>query len=151
MSQQGVDLSKKISKIGIFFLFDFHRCSQGPSKIRRHFRNKSCSILKLSKNVVLKWYSSVKKKFRKIRMIFDIENWLWKSDSGTLWQPMWTSVKVKSKKIFIVYWFFPQNLLRVDSRPQNSTTEVTLLFNSEVQKWKDYKMNYFRSSQFFAL
>ena len=54
VSQQGVDFSKKISKIGIIFWFDFHRCSHGPSKIRRHFRNKSRSILKLSKNVFYK-------------------------------------------------------------------------------------------------
>ena len=40
------------------------------------------------------------KKIRKIRMIFDIENWLWKSDLGTFWRPMWTSVKVKSKNHF---------------------------------------------------
>ena len=54
VSQQGVDFSKKISKIRMIFWFDFHRCSHGPSKIRRHFRNKSCSILKLSKNVFYK-------------------------------------------------------------------------------------------------
>jgi hypothetical protein len=35
----------------------------------------------LSKKVLLKW-----KKMRKIRMIFDIENWLWKSNFGTIWQ-----------------------------------------------------------------
>ena len=54
MSQKGVDISNKISKIRIIFWFDFHRCSHGPSKIRRHFRNKSRSILKLSKNVFYK-------------------------------------------------------------------------------------------------
>ena len=32
VSQQGVDFSKKISKIRIIFWFDFHRCSQGSSK-----------------------------------------------------------------------------------------------------------------------
>ena len=54
MTQQGVDFSKKIGKIKIIFRFDFHRCSHGPSKIRRHFRNKSRSILKLLKNVFYK-------------------------------------------------------------------------------------------------
>ena len=49
MSQQGVDFSKNINKIKIIFWFDFHRCLHGPSKIRCHFRNKSRSILKLSK------------------------------------------------------------------------------------------------------
>ena len=33
-------------------------------------------------------------------MIFDIENWLWKSVLGTFWRPLWTSVKVKSKNYF---------------------------------------------------
>ena len=31
----------------------------------------------------LNWYSSMKKKLRKIRIIFDIENWLWKSEIGS--------------------------------------------------------------------
>ena len=73
-------VSIKIIKIKIFFLFDFHRCSHGPSKIRRHFRNKSCSILKLSKNV---FYKKCGPKliffneffFRKIRTFFDTEKW----------------------------------------------------------------------------
>ena len=34
----------------------------------------------ITKNVLLNWYSSMKKKLRKIRMIFDVENWLWKSE-----------------------------------------------------------------------
>ena len=54
VSQQTVDFSKKISKVKMNFWFDFHRCSHGLSKIRRHFRNKSGSILKLSKNVFYK-------------------------------------------------------------------------------------------------
>ena len=33
-------------------------------------------------------------------MIFDIENWLWKSDWGNSWQPMWTFVKVETKISF---------------------------------------------------
>ena len=42
--------------------------------------------MKFSKNVnnkkhALNWYSSMKKKLRKIRIIFDIENWLWKSEN----------------------------------------------------------------------
>ena len=111
MSQQGVDFSKKISKIEIFFWFDFHRCSHGPSKIRRHFRNKSCSILKLSKNVFYKKCGPkliffFEKKIRKIWMIFDIEKWLWKSDLGTFWGPVWTTVNVKSKKINYFTDFF---------------------------------------------
>ena len=111
VSQQGVDFSKKISKVRVFFWFDFHRCSHGPSKIRRHFRNKSRSILKLSKNVFYKKCGPKliffnEKKIREIWTFFDIENWLWKSDLGTFWQPMWTSVKVKSKNYFSYTDFF---------------------------------------------
>ena len=36
--------------------------------------------MSIIKNVLLKWYSSMKKKFGKIRIIFDIENRLWKSE-----------------------------------------------------------------------
>ena len=68
VSQQGVDFSKKISKIKIIFWSDFHRCSHGP--------------------------------------FFDIENWLWKSDLGTFWRPLWTSVKLKSKNYFYFTDFF---------------------------------------------
>ena len=44
--------------------------------------------------------------FWKIRTFFDIEKWLWKSDLGTFWQPVWTSVKVESKKYFYFTVFF---------------------------------------------
>ena len=37
-----------------------------------------------TKNVFLNWYSSMKFFFRKIQMIFDIENSLWKSNFRTL-------------------------------------------------------------------
>ena len=48
----------------------------------------------------------IEKKIRKIQMIFDTENWLWKSDLGTFWRSMWTSVKVKSKNYFYFTDFF---------------------------------------------
>ena len=35
----------------------------------------------------------------------------------------------KIKKMFSFCWFFCKNLLSVDSRPQISTTEVTLIYN----------------------
>ena len=35
------------------------------------------------KKVLLKWYSSMKKPFRKFWIIFYIETWLWKSEIGT--------------------------------------------------------------------
>ena len=42
----------------------------------------------------------------RIRMIFDIEKWLWKLDLGTFWQPLGTSVKVNSKNYFSFTDFF---------------------------------------------
>ena len=59
------------------------------SKIWPNFSNKvflSWSYEKVifTKNVRLTYYSSMKKKIRKIRMIFDIENSLWKSNFCTL-------------------------------------------------------------------
>ena len=50
-SQQGVDFSKKITKTKIISWFDFHRCSQWPSKIGHHLENKVIQKLMLSKNV----------------------------------------------------------------------------------------------------
>ena len=46
------------------------------------FKNWSFQKISITKNVPLNWYSSMKKKLRKIRIIFDIENWLWKSGIG---------------------------------------------------------------------
>jgi hypothetical protein len=38
-----------------------------------------------TKDVRLNWYSSMKKKILKDSDDFDIENWLWNSNIGTLW------------------------------------------------------------------
>jgi hypothetical protein len=38
------------------------------------FKNRSYQKMPITTNVPLNWYSSIKKKFRKIRIIFDIEN-----------------------------------------------------------------------------
>ena len=43
------------------------------------FKNWCYQKMSITKNVLLNWYSLMKKKLRKIRIIFDIENWLWKS------------------------------------------------------------------------
>ena len=90
VSQQVLNFSKKISKRKIIFWFDFHRCSHGPSKIRRHFKTKSHSILKLSKNVFYKkcgpkliFFNEIF--FRKIQTFSDIEKWLWKSEFCCFW------------------------------------------------------------------
>ena len=84
----------------------------------------------ITKNLLLNWYSSMKKKFRKIRMIFDIENWLWKSDLGTFWRPLWTSVKVKSKNYFSSTDFFAKIkplLIHVRKTPPLRSTNCLLL------------------------
>ena len=58
VSQQGVDFSKKISKRKIFFWFDFHRCSHGPSKIGPYFRKQSSSKIEVFKKCqIQKTYS----------------------------------------------------------------------------------------------
>ena len=63
------------------------------------FKNWGFQKMTITKNILLNRHSS---KIRKIRMIFGIENWLWKSYLGPFWWPMWTSVKVKSKKYFSI-------------------------------------------------
>ena len=111
VSQQGVDFSKKISKIKMIFWFDFHRCSHGPSKIRPHFRNKSRSILKLSKNAFYKRCGP--------KLIFFNEIFF-KKNSNILWhRKMTLQVRFRHffkapvnisesqiEKIFFFYWFF---------------------------------------------
>ena len=59
------------------------------SKIWPNFSNKvffswSYEKVILTKNVRITYYFSMKKKFRKIQVIFDIENSLWKSNFHTL-------------------------------------------------------------------
>ena len=50
------------------------------------FKNWSFQKMPITIYVPLNWYSSMKKKFRKIRIIFDIENSLWKSEIGIFCQ-----------------------------------------------------------------
>ena len=87
-----------------------HTLAVSP-KIRRHFRNKSRSILKLSKNV---FYKKCGPKliffneffFRKIRMFFDIENWLWMSRLHDFRRHCAISALLISKKHFATFHFF---------------------------------------------
>ena len=87
------------------------------SKIRHHFRNKSHSILKLSKmyftkNVVLNWYSSMKMFFRKIWTFFDVENWLWMSR----FHDFRCNCAISDiKKTFLTYDFFLKKMKLVSS------------------------------------
>mgnify|MGYP006863675160 CR=1 FL=1 len=50
------------------------------------FKNWSQQKMLFTKKVRLNWYSSMNFFFGKIRMIFDVENSLWKSKIGTFWQ-----------------------------------------------------------------
>ena len=56
--------------------------------------------------------SWIGKKLRKIQMIFDIENWLWKSNFGIFWQLAITQISIISfeyvdsqAKIFLILYF----------------------------------------------
>ena len=50
------------------------------------FKNWSQQKMLFPKKVRVNWYSSMIFFFRKIQMIFDVENSLWKSKIGTFWQ-----------------------------------------------------------------
>ena len=57
----------------------------GVILVIKWFKNWSQQKMLFTKKVRLNWYSSMNF-FLKIRMIFDIENSLWKSKIGTFWQ-----------------------------------------------------------------
>ena len=58
----------------------------GVILVIKWFKNWSQQKMLFTKKVHLNWYSSMNFFFRKIRMIFDIENSLWKSKIGTFWR-----------------------------------------------------------------
>ena len=75
--------------------------SHRPSKIGQHIRKQSFQKMTITKHLLLNWYSSIKKKSERFEwFLTTLENWLWKSDLGTFWRPIWTSVKVKWKNYF---------------------------------------------------
>ena len=68
--------------------------------------------MSIRKNVLLNWYVFFnEKKMRKMPMIFEIENWLWKSNFGAFWQ-----LAVNPKIFLIMYPPF-----------ENSTTRIAIL------------------------
>ena len=109
---------------------NFENWSNGElSKIGHHFNNKVISKLMLSKNVLLYWYSSMKKKNR---MIFDIEIWLWKSNFGTFWYLQITLIH----KILQ----FPLGMLTFSQKAfslENSITGIAILqgVQYQLQPW----------------
>ena len=68
------------------------------------------------KNDSLNCFEQVKRsKIRKFRIIFDIENWLWKSNFGTFWHlPIRLISKIQS---FHYDWFLVRNLPNFVSLP----------------------------------
>ena len=79
-----------------FFTKSCHRQTYQNSKISwqkmclilliKGFKNWSFQKMPITIYVPLNWYSSMEKKFRKIRIIFDIEKSLWKSEIGIFCQ-----------------------------------------------------------------
>ena len=65
--------------------------------------------MSITKNVPLNWYSSLKKKLGKIRIIFDIENWLWKSEIGKFWSLDLERVMIYQKIRFMKNYYFSLN------------------------------------------
>ena len=83
------------------------------SKIGHHFSIKVIWKLILSKNVNNKRYAPklvlfIEKRLRKIRMIFDIENWLWKSNFGLCHLPLIQNSKFNH--FLLVCWFLGKSL-----------------------------------------
>ena len=50
----------------------------------------------------LNWYSSMKKKLRKIRILFDVENWLWKSEID-IFQSLDLELDLDLTKIYAIF------------------------------------------------
>ena len=83
----------------------------------------------------LKWYSSMKKFYRKIRIIFDIENWLWKSAFCNFWQLLlnWPTARLKN---FLRGWLLVLSLKKglVECAKVSIKSEVILQFKYEFKK-----------------
>ena len=134
MSQQGVDYSKKISKMKILFWFDFQRCSHGPSKIGHHFRKQSGSKIEflkkmtITKNFLLNWYSSIKKRFRKILKNVYIKKLTLKVRYRLFLTTHVNICERQIKNIFLLLICLLKSSPWWIRSAQNSTTEVTLMY-----------------------
>ena len=82
------------------------------------FKNWCYQKMSITKNVLIHSHSSMKKKFRQIRMIFDIANWLWKSNIGTFWKLATTPI-VYLVISFDYSWFLAKKLSNFVSLPLN--------------------------------
>ena len=74
--------------------------------------------MSITKNVLVNWYSSMKRKLRKIRISFYVENSLWKSNFGTFWHlPINPILKIQLLLILRQKFFPPL---------ENSTTRIAI-------------------------
>ena len=84
---------------------------------------KKCQLQKSASKLMF----FIDKKLRKIPMIFDIENWLWKSNFGTFCHLSITPI-LKIQKFSFGYVDFRQKY----SSFENSTTSITITDNKQV-------------------
>ena len=95
-------------------------------------KNEVIIEMTLTKNILQSWYYSMRwKKNQKESNDFWHWNWLWKSDLGSFWQVIWTSVKVKSKNYFAFTDFF---LLK---------SSLSWLTSTKLHHWSHTKQWYF--------
>ena len=85
----------------------------------------SCKKLdNISNNKGINSYFSMKKKVWKILIIFDIKNWLWKSNFVTFWHlPITPMLKIWVRSVD----FYPKTFLILYPSLKNSTTGTAIL------------------------
>ena len=88
----------------------------------------------ITQNVLINWYASIKK-MRKIPMIFDWQNWLWKSKCGTFWRLV-TAPILKIWYFFCERWNLGKNLLNFVPLPWKLDNPYCILLNCNVGKDK---------------
>ena len=72
---------------------------------------------------------------RRIRIIFDLENWLWKTNFGTYWHLPITQFS-KFDNFLWVCWFLGKNLSNFDLLFENSTTRIAIMYTRKYIKNK---------------
>ena len=113
------------SQMKLQYFVNWH--SVGPTKIGPNFRKLSGSKIESRKRCVSKKCSPKlifldEIFFKKIRLIFDIENWLWKYNLGTFWGPGTMSIyKIKQFPLNTVD-FWAKTLLFMTYQARNSMT-----------------------------
>ena len=114
-SRQGYKIRKVFGKKSTLFKWNYQilrigvmaSCQTlGIILVINGFRNWFYQKMSITTNVLLNSYSSMKKKFRKIRSIFDIEKWLWKSELCYIWHSIPNQAKYLEHfmVVFIDLW-----------------------------------------------